>query len=68
MTESQIEVNEPDQLDRMIAWEEGELEPDDTVALFQELINSGMAWRLQGCYGRQAQVLIEAGFCCVRVH
>ena len=51
------------QLDKMIAWEQGDLNDEDTVSLFQELIDSGMAWQLQGCYGRQAKALIENGFC-----
>ena len=50
-------------LDRMIEWEEGELAEDGTVELFQGLINSGECWQLQGCYGRQAQALIEGGWC-----
>jgi hypothetical protein len=50
-----------DQLDKMIEWEQGTLNEDDTVALFQELVNSGLAWQLQGCYGRQAMALINAG-------
>ena len=52
-----------DQLDMMIAWEQGELSDDDTITLFQGLIDSGMAWTLQGCYGRAAARLIEAGYC-----
>lgn len=51
------------QLDKMIAWENGELDDADVIALFQDLIDSGMAWTLQGCYGRQAQALIDAGLC-----
>lgn len=53
-----------DQLDKMMAWEEGTLDEQGTVELFQSLIDSGLAWQLQGCYGRQAQALIEGG-CCV---
>lgn len=52
-----------DQLDKMIAWEQGDLDDDETVELFQELIDSGMAWQLQGCYGRTAAWLIENGLC-----
>jgi hypothetical protein len=48
-------------LDDMIAWENGELDDDHTVALFQSLVDSGMAWQLQGMYGRQAAALIDAG-------
>ena len=50
-----------DQLDRIIAYEQGELEEDDVVALFQELVDSGLAWSLQGHYGRTASNLIRAG-------
>ncbi len=50
-------------LDLMISWEQGELDHDDTVNLFQRLIDSGMAWKLQGCYGRTAMALIKAGEC-----
>lgn len=45
----------------MMAWEEGELSGSDAVTLFQELVNTGQAWSLQGMYGRQAMALIEAG-------
>jgi hypothetical protein len=50
-----------DQVDNIIAYENGELEEDEMIALFQELVNSGLAWQLQGHYGRTAKGLIEAG-------
>lgn len=52
-----------DSLSNMIAWEQGELSDEDTIKLFQYLIDNGMAWTLQGCYGRTAQSLIDAGYC-----
>lgn len=55
--------NAMDQLDKMIAFENGELDHDEIVELFQELINSGLVWKLQGFYGRTAAQLIEAGEC-----
>ena len=51
-----------DQLNRMIAWEQGDLDMEQTCELFQDLVNSGLAWKLQGCYGRTAKALIEEGF------
>jgi hypothetical protein len=52
-----------DQLDKMIAWEQGDLDDEGTVELFQALIDNGMAWTLQGCSGRTAAALIDAGYC-----
>jgi hypothetical protein len=45
----------------IIAWESGELSDDETVELFQHLVDTGDAWRLQGMYGRQASAMLEAG-------
>ena len=52
-------------VDRIISYECGELDFDETVELFQELINDGSAWSLQGSYGRAALRLIEQGYCSV---
>jgi hypothetical protein len=51
------------QLDKIIAFEQGDLDEEGTIELFQELIDSGLAWQLQGSYGRMAQNLIKAGYC-----
>jgi hypothetical protein len=51
------------QVDKIIAFEQGELDEDGIIELFQELIDSGLAWQLQGSYGRMARSLIEAGYC-----
>lgn len=48
-------------LNWLIAYEEGELDEDEVVELFQHLTDLGLAWHLQGSYGRTAQALIEAG-------
>lgn len=45
---------------------EGVEPADDETQLieaWQRLIDSGLAWRLQGWFGRQAAALIEAGVC-----
>lgn len=47
--------------DLIIRYEDGRLDLDDEILLFQELVNSGQAWTLQGSYGRRAAELIEAG-------
>lgn len=56
-------MTQPDQVGQIIAYENGELDEDQTIELFQGLINSGLAWSLQGSYGRAARGLIEAGHC-----
>lgn len=55
-----------DQVSKIIAYESGELSDAETIELFQELINSGLAWSLQGHYGRTAKALIEAGLCTIK--
>lgn len=50
-------------VDKIVEFEMGLLDDDNIVALFQELIDSGMAWQLQGSYGRMATSLIEEGYC-----
>lgn len=36
---------------------------DQIIEAWQYLINSGLAWRLQGWFGRTAADLIERGIC-----
>jgi hypothetical protein len=47
---------------QIIAYEVGDLNENGILELFSELIKSGMAWTLQGHYGRTASSLIEAGY------
>ena len=47
----------------LVEYEQGGLSIEEAVELFQQLIDSGLAWRLQGHYGRTAQMLIEDGLC-----
>jgi len=49
-------------VDRILQFEEGELNETETVELFADLIKTGTAWKLQGSYGRMANGLIDAGY------
>ena len=46
-------------IDYIMDYEMGNLSDLDTLKLFSELIKNGMAWTLQGHYGRTAKHLIE---------
>lgn len=50
-------------LDFIIAYEEGALTAEEIAEGFQQMIDSGVVWRLQGHYGRMAYTLIELGHC-----
>jgi len=53
-------------IDDLIAYESGLLNEDEMLALFQKLIATGLAWQLQGHYGRTARALLEAGLITIR--
>lgn len=48
-------------VDDVIRYEQGEMDVEETIVFFGKLVESGMAWTLQGHYGRTAASLIEQG-------
>lgn len=46
----------------IVQYECGELNDNETLELFSDLIKTGQAWRLQGHYGRTARAIIDAGY------
>lgn len=53
-------------VDKIIAFEQGDMGEEDVVAFIQDGIDRGWVWKLQGFYGRTAQSLIDAGLCHAR--
>ena len=51
-----------DLVGNIMAHEDGELDEAETLALFAHLVQSGLAWSLQGSYGRAAAALIDNGY------
>lgn len=47
----------------VIAFDEGTMTEEQEIEYMQGLIDSGMAWKLQGSVGREAMRMIEAGLC-----
>jgi len=46
---------------QIIEFEDGLLTEEQTVDLFNDLIETGLIYQLQGHYGRMAQAMIDAG-------
>jgi len=51
-----------DVVGKIMALESGEMEASEVVDFVAELIKSGLAWSLQGSYGRMASGMINAGY------
>lgn len=52
----------PDLTSRIIAYENGEMGDSAILHLFADLVKTGLAFKLQGSYGRIACALIDAGY------
>ena len=48
-------------VDELMEYEDGRMDEDKVIDLFQRLVKNGMAWQLQGSYGRMAAELIRRG-------
>ena len=48
-----------DFINDVIKYEEGNMTIEEIISFFQYLVDSGIAWTLQGHYGRMAMHLIE---------
>ena len=55
-------MNKEELTDKIIAYECGGMSEAEMLELFTELVSNGMAWTLQGHYGRTASALIDAGY------
>lgn len=62
--ENSTELNLLDDLDAvMIAEGNFDVSEKALIAAWQHLINTGLAWKLQGWFGRNAQALIDFEVC-----
>lgn len=52
-------ITNENRIDYIMGYECGDLNDKETLELFSHLIKNGMAWNLQGHYGRTASTLIE---------
>lgn len=47
---------------KLIDFEAGNMEPDEVLELFAHLVKTGLAWELQGMYGRIAKQMLRDGW------
>jgi hypothetical protein len=45
----------------LMAYENGEMEYEDVITLFQNLLDTGTIYHLQGSYGHQMQRFLNSG-------
>lgn len=53
-------------MEMILKYENGELNEEQVIELFSSLLRSGLAWQLQGSYGRTAADFINAGILTVK--
>ena len=57
-------ITNENRIDYIMDYECGDLNDKETLELFSHLIKNGMAWNLQGHYGRTANQLINNDYIC----
>lgn len=58
---SATRANNRNLVELIMAYEQGDMNWEDVLDFFQYLVTSGLAWTLQGSYGRTAAALIDQG-------
>lgn len=48
-------------IDEIMRFEGEQMTREELIPFFQRLVDTGMAWRLQGTYGRTAHALLSQG-------
>lgn len=48
-------------IDDIIRFEDGQMTEEEIIEFFQEGLDEGWVWHMQGYYGRMATRLLEAG-------
>lgn len=48
-------------VEEFIDWENGDMSEENEIEFFQKLLDNGMAWALQGMYGRRTIELLKEG-------
>lgn len=54
-------IKEMNLAERVLLYETDQMSEQEMISLFQDLVDTGMAWKLQGHYGRTAMILLDAG-------
>ncbi len=55
-------MTQDEMINNLIRYETEGLNDDELIEFFQHLVDTKLAWQLQGHYGRTAQALIENGW------